>query len=164
MLQQALDADPQLLNEILWTDEANFHLNGEVNRHNCRYWSAENPRFVSTVPLHSPKVVVWCGVWSGGLFGPFFFEGNVTGVSYLSMLTDWLLPQLRNLEEFEEQKLVFMQDGAPPLWARHPRLAGHHVRRAMDGPKRAHCLASEVAGPDPHGLLVLGRCETPCVQ
>ena len=66
LIQQALDADPQLLNEILWSDEVNFHLCGEVNRHNCRYWSADNPHFHTTVPLHSPKVVVWCGVWRGG--------------------------------------------------------------------------------------------------
>ena len=51
----------------------------------------------------------------------FFFEGNVTGESYLSILTDWLLPQLLNVDKFEEEKLILMQDSAPPHWARAVR-------------------------------------------
>lgn len=27
---------------ILWTDEAHFHLDGAINTHNCRIWTAEN--------------------------------------------------------------------------------------------------------------------------
>ena len=24
--------------KIIWTDESTFHINGAVNRHNCKYW------------------------------------------------------------------------------------------------------------------------------
>ncbi|GFW21088.1 uncharacterized protein TNCV_2703281 [Trichonephila clavipes] len=44
---------------ILWTDEAHFHLDGSVNTHNCRIWETDNPLSSLRVPLHSPKVTVW---------------------------------------------------------------------------------------------------------
>ena len=37
---------PDLLKNILWSDEAVFHIGGFVNRHNCHYW-AEDPRVTS---------------------------------------------------------------------------------------------------------------------
>ena len=36
---QLIDNDQDVVNHLLFTDEANFHLSGEVNRHNCRYWT-----------------------------------------------------------------------------------------------------------------------------
>ena len=33
--------------KIPWSDEAKFHLNGAVNRHNCRYWHVEAPEITS---------------------------------------------------------------------------------------------------------------------
>ncbi|CAH1112552.1 unnamed protein product [Psylliodes chrysocephalus] len=33
--------NPELL--LIMSDEASFHVNGAVNRHNCRIWSEENP-------------------------------------------------------------------------------------------------------------------------
>ena len=50
-----------------------------------------------------------------------FFESNVTGESYQSILTDWLLPQLLNVDKFEEEKLTRQQDSALPHWARDVR-------------------------------------------
>lgn len=29
---------------IMMSDEAHFHLCGSVNKQNCRYWAAEDPR------------------------------------------------------------------------------------------------------------------------
>ena len=34
----------ELLKNILWSDEAIFHVGGMVNRHNCHYWVAPNPK------------------------------------------------------------------------------------------------------------------------
>ncbi|CAH1989820.1 unnamed protein product [Acanthoscelides obtectus] len=50
------------LNNVLFSDEAHFHLNGHVNKQNCRYWSPENPRRKHQKPLHSPKVTVWAAM------------------------------------------------------------------------------------------------------
>ena len=35
---------PNLLENIIWSDEAVFHLGGFVNRHNSHYWAQENPK------------------------------------------------------------------------------------------------------------------------
>ena len=59
---------------ILWTDEAHFHLNGQVNTHNCHILESENPRAIHQVPLHPPKVTVWCGFTATFVIGPYFFE------------------------------------------------------------------------------------------
>ncbi|GBM31390.1 hypothetical protein AVEN_99607-1 [Araneus ventricosus] len=34
---------------ILWSDEAHFFLNGQVNIHNCRTWATENPHVIHQV-------------------------------------------------------------------------------------------------------------------
>ncbi|KAG8326790.1 RNA-binding protein 47 [Homalodisca vitripennis] len=45
------------------TDECSFMLNGRVNRHNCHYWSSENPHWMREAHTQYPlKVNVWLGV------------------------------------------------------------------------------------------------------
>jgi hypothetical protein len=70
-LLNTLDNDN--LNHILMMGEANFHLCGKSSQ-NCHYWATENPRSIHQKPLHSEKVIVWCGVESFGVIGPYFFE------------------------------------------------------------------------------------------
>ncbi|CAF1568372.1 unnamed protein product, partial [Rotaria sp. Silwood1] len=74
----SFEEDPTLLDRILWTDEAIFKVNGRVNRHNCVYWSDTNPHLVIEQELNVPQVVVWGGIWSNGVVGPYFFEDNFT--------------------------------------------------------------------------------------
>ncbi|KAJ8916403.1 hypothetical protein NQ315_014614, partial [Exocentrus adspersus] len=38
--------DSNFLNNIVFSDEATFCLNGSVNRYNCRYWSQKNPHWI----------------------------------------------------------------------------------------------------------------------
>lgn len=116
---QLLKDDPDSFYFLFSTDEANFHLHGLVNRHNCRYWSESPPTWYEEQPLHSPKVIVWGGVWKGGAVGPFFFDGNVNGANYLKMLNDFLVPYLRQKRILG--KIRFQQDGAPPHWSRDVR-------------------------------------------
>lgn len=106
---------------ILWSDEAHFYLNGDVNNQNCRIWAMEYPRAFHTIPLHSPKVTVWCGFTSQFILGPFFFEENqangpvtcsVTALRYRDMLNNFVLPQLQQRQCLTT--ITFMQDGAPP--------------------------------------------------
>ena len=118
---QVIQNDDDFLNQVLFSDEAVFHLSGEVNRHNCVYWSSDNPSHTTMKPLQSPKIVVWMGLWSGGLIGPYVFDATVNGESYLEMLRDWLLPQLQHIDSFNDGELFFQQDGAPPHWSRAVR-------------------------------------------
>ena len=116
-----LDDDFSLLDSLLFSDEAHFHLSGEVNRHNIRYWASENPNEVLTAPLHSPRTTVWAAVWAGGVIGPFFHDETVTGVRYLQMLQEDVLPVLQQLDTFKEKRLFWQQDGAPPHFFRPAR-------------------------------------------
>lgn len=113
------------VNTIFWSDEAHFHLNGSVNKQNCRYWSpiGQNPRIKHQKPLHSPKVTVWCALGSRGIIGPYFFENrreqaiSVNGVAYRRMLIDYFFPIMSEHPAFTSHTW-FQQDGATPHTAR----------------------------------------------
>ena len=62
----------------LFSDEAVFYLNGSVNR--PHYWAQQNPRrFEATRSHKDAKVNVWVGILGHRIFGPFFFNENITG-------------------------------------------------------------------------------------
>jgi len=92
--------DPLFSKKILFTDEAHFWLNGYVNKQNARIWGDEQPEEVQELPLHPDKTTVWCGLWAGGIIGPYFFKTeagqNVTvnGDRYCAMITDYLLSEI----------------------------------------------------------------------
>jgi hypothetical protein len=67
------------INHILMMDDTNFHLCGHVNIQDCLYWTTANIRDIHQEPLYSEKVVVWCGVASFGLIGPYFFADRAGG-------------------------------------------------------------------------------------
>lgn len=103
------------LDRILWTDEAVFKINGHVNRHNCVYWSEDNPHVTINKEVNAPGVCVWAGICSQGIVGPFFFDGNVNKTSYLELLSVKVYPQIAT------EDLVFMHDGAPAHYATEVR-------------------------------------------
>ncbi|RCN50166.1 transposase [Ancylostoma caninum] len=106
MLKKVEDGELDIA-RILWSDEAIFKLNGHVNRQNVVYWSDANPQQVIERRPNSPGVTVWAGIWSGGVLGPFFFEGTVTSDSYLEMIKRKVISYVK------AKNLVFMHDGAP---------------------------------------------------
>ncbi|KFD51959.1 hypothetical protein M514_07091 [Trichuris suis] len=89
--------------KILWIDEAIFKLNSHVNRHDIIYWSVANPRLTLEREVNSPRFVVWAGVWSCGMLGPFSFDGNVTADSYLKMITDKVMPYVKDMDLMRHQ-------------------------------------------------------------
>lgn len=103
------------VNNIVFSDECTFMLNGGVNRHNCRYWSSENPHWMREAHTQYPlKVNVWLGVIGTQLVGPFFIEGNLNAISYQRLLENEITPALRNMFGEHFQNIWFQQDGAPP--------------------------------------------------
>ena len=50
--------DPDLVDHSLWSDECKFDRNGIVNRHNCTYWSTENPHAKFSV-LNTEEGMMW---------------------------------------------------------------------------------------------------------
>ena len=106
LLRFKFEENPTLVNKIIWSDESQFTLNGVINRHNCCYWAYSNPHVQIPIPNSKEGIMVWCGMTSGGLIGPYFFDVSVTGDSYLHMLDEFLWPQVK------QRGLYFQQDGA----------------------------------------------------
>ena len=69
--------------------------------------------------MKGKSVCVWCGIFSGGIIGPYFFPATVNQNEYLTLLTEFLLPelQLRGLVNH----VLFQQDGAPAHWSQRVR-------------------------------------------
>jgi hypothetical protein len=55
---QLINQNQELVNNLLMSDDAHFHLPGFVNKQNFCYWSATNPIELHERPLHSSKVRV----------------------------------------------------------------------------------------------------------
>ena len=55
-------------------------------------------------PMHPQRVTVWCGLWAGGIIGPYFFQNEagqtvtVNGVRYREMITNFLWPELEDMD------------------------------------------------------------------
>ena len=65
--------------------------------------------------MHPLLVTVWCGLWSGGIIGLYFFEDEgeatvtVNGDTYRTMITDFFVPALDGIDV---DNVWFQQDGA----------------------------------------------------
>lgn len=110
-----LTEDADFAKKIIFSDEAHFDLGGYVNKQNCRIWGTENPHAYIEKPTHPKRVTVWCGFWSRGIIGPFFFENEqgvavtVNGDRYRAMLNEFLFTKI---EEDDIGNIWFQQDGA----------------------------------------------------
>lgn len=114
LLLSMIDRDPDFVNNILWSDEAQFKLSGTVNRHNCVIWSLQNPHFTVYKQCQAPGLMVWCGICSSGIVGPVFIDGNLNGDKYLALLRQHVFP-------IENENMWFMQDGCPSHYATNVR-------------------------------------------
>lgn len=94
------------------SDEARFHLNGHVNKQNCRHWATENPHLVHATPLHSPSVIVWCAINGNGIIGPIFVDSTVTSEVYLHDIVEPFIEKCCGTNMIDGY--WFQQDGARP--------------------------------------------------
>ena len=97
------------------SDEAHFHLEGYVNKQNCRIWGSENPRIIIKKPLYLQRLTFWYGFWAGGIIEPYFFE-NEAGVAvsvkvlhYRTMINEFLLPEFKDMDVDD---VYFQEHGA----------------------------------------------------
>lgn len=86
-------------------------------------WGTEHPHEVIQHHRDSPKVNVWCGLMVDRVIGPFIFvERTINGDIYYDMLTEYVFPQMEDIEA-EKGLVFFQQDGAPPHYSNHVRAA-----------------------------------------
>ncbi len=116
--------DPDFSKKIIFSDEAIFHINGQVNRHNSIFWGSERPPdTIQELTRDSPKVVVWCAVHPTGIVGPYFFaETYVNQHNYAAMFENFFM---ENLPLYYRKEGYFQQDGAPCHFA-------HRVRNLLN--------------------------------
>jgi hypothetical protein len=80
--------------KVLLSDECAIYPNARDR--NVVFRSKEKPNFPQEMEHYSPHVMIWAGMTSDYLIGPYFFDGPVNAVSYSAMLETWLIPQLRD--------------------------------------------------------------------
>jgi transposase len=158
--------DEDFVGCLVFTDEATFHVNGKVTRHNLRIQGTENPHSTSEHVWDSPKMNVFCAITQMKIYGPFIFmEDTVTRMTYLDMLQQWLIPQLDD----DSNNYLFQQDGAPPhyhnaVW----RYLNEHLLHCWIGRATANDLAFRNWPPGhltlPPVTFPVGVCEGRCVH
>lgn len=121
-MRDAMINDNSFLQNILFSDEAQFTNTGHLNRHNMHYWSNENPHWTRTVPFqHRWSLIVWCGIIGDSVIGPYCFDDTVNTQSYCNLLRNHLPLFLEELPLNVRRKMWFQQDGAPPHFSRATR-------------------------------------------
>jgi hypothetical protein len=123
-LLEKIDSDHLFLENLIFSDEATFYLDGLVNRHNCRIWGSSPPQEHLCQSQSSPKVNVWIALSSKALCGPFFFPNpTINGEDYFKMLDEYFVPMLKSQGRAERdfKMAFFQQDGAPPHYAKKVR-------------------------------------------
>ena len=71
-----IDAVPDFLDNVWFSDEAHFLLSGHVNSKNNVFWGTTLPEHCLQRPLHSVKCTAWVALSKHGIIGPFWFEDD----------------------------------------------------------------------------------------
>ena len=96
-----------VLDQVIFTDEARFHLSGYVNSQNYRTWRTENPHNYTETPLHPQKIGVWCAISRRRIIGPLFFETSINAEAYQELIQQFIA-----LLQVDERNCWFQQDSA----------------------------------------------------
>ena len=75
MCYDLLDAvrNENLMQHVLFSEEATFQTCGHVDRHNCRIWADEQPNALQEWERDSLKVNAWMGITKSKVYGPYMF-------------------------------------------------------------------------------------------
>ena len=115
LMLDRLSADSDFVRKICFSDEATFHLNGCVNKHNRFVYAKENPHlFIEDKMLRSPAITCWAMV-SPDLGVTFkLLDSTMNSERYHDILQTIVFPILT---QRRNRTKVYQQDGAPPHFA-----------------------------------------------
>lgn len=113
-----INENPDIFQQICWTDESSFSTAGIFNRKNRRSWENKHnrQRKVKQIKKSGRKSIkIWCGIFQNRVVGPLFFNYKLTGRTYLTRI----LPKVSDMleEQFTGDQLnnmIWHQDGASP--------------------------------------------------
>lgn len=122
-VNQKITENPNFLFNVMFSDEATFHNNGFVNKHNMHYYAMQNPHWVREINIQNRwSLNVWCGILGNKIIGPYFFERSLTGSLYLEFLRTQLPNLLEDIGECVRNNMWLQQDGAPAHYHNEVRL------------------------------------------
>lgn len=113
--QTKLQATPDFFSSyVLWTDEARFTSDGQVNIHNAHYWSVNNPHWIREVANQRRwSINVWAGIIGTQIIGPWVIDGSLSSEKFRNFLRDTLQPYLENVPLAIRQQMWLQLDGCP---------------------------------------------------
>jgi hypothetical protein len=101
-----------IVQQCLVSDEADFHLDGVVNKPNVQFWVSENPYVIHEMVHHALRITVWVAISSHGLLRPIFLRDSEQWALFtVNMLCNTFMPHLL-ATGLLLQTQWFMQDGA----------------------------------------------------
>jgi hypothetical protein len=145
--------DKRFLDSLINSDESTSHVSGKVNTHNCRIWSSENPRAFLERVRDIRKVNLFCTLSKERVYGPFFMETTITGIVYLDMLQQFLIPQLD--EDDQEGHIPARRRTALLPW-RNARVLQHPFPRSVDWQSGADSMTTSFPGFYTPGFFLMG--------
>lgn len=110
-----MEEDQEFLNHILWTDDANFSRNAQININNAHYWSETNPHWLSQVRhQYQQSFGIWCGIYDGTLVDPAFLDRTLTTEMYINEILKGPVDDFRDDVSLARIGHAWLhQDGAP---------------------------------------------------
>ena len=88
-------------------------MDGKVNTWNVRSYAAKNQppaNFNFKRNCNPGKVIIWAGLFGRcQIVGPYFFEGNVNGNSYLAMPNEFVVPKILEIN-WEKGIMVVLRE------------------------------------------------------
>ena len=101
---------PDVLCNVLFSDEASFSLNGLVNRQNTRFWGNEPPTDIVERSGFSQKLILWCGFSQTVRLPLVILESTKDSDVYIDMMKKLVIPELNKAKV--SSRIIFQQDGA----------------------------------------------------
>ena len=91
-IRQRVSTNDNFYKQIVFSDEAVFHVNGTVNRHNLHYWNVDNPHVKFERFQDRQSVTVWCMLSSTGVIDYNIDFQTMNGERYCQVLQDKVIP------------------------------------------------------------------------
>lgn len=109
-----IQENPNFLREIIWTDEAKFNREGQVNSRNNHFWASSNPHLKRERGFQQKfSVNVFCMLKENKLSFTMYRE-NLNSAKYIEILNGTVDEFLDNLPLSQLATAWYQLDGAPP--------------------------------------------------
>jgi hypothetical protein len=111
---EKIDIEPSFMHNIMFTEEAIFHINGCIIQCNCQIWGSKKPQVTHEFVHDSPKLNIWCEIRHDRIFGLFAFaeKETINVMKFLDVLEAPPHPQVHDLPNAGD--ICLQLDSAPP--------------------------------------------------